>query len=182
MSTEDQNVDLQTQALLCVGCDKIYTDRGVSGSLSSRPGLDRALARLKPGDTLVVWRLDRLGRSLVHLVRLMETLGRKRVAFQSLTEAINTRSSGGRLVFHMMAALAEFERTLISERTRAGIEAARASGHRVGRRPLLTTSQLEEARSRLTDGRANAKEIAGDFGMHVRTLLRGLDRLDEQDG
>ncbi|TBV76401.1 recombinase family protein [Pseudoxanthomonas winnipegensis] len=128
VSTEDQNLDLQIQALQRLGCARIYQDRGVSGATRSRPGLDKLMARLKPGDTLAVWRLDRLGRSLPHLVQMLEALGDRGVAFHSLTENIDTSTSGGRLVFHFMAALAEFERTLISERTRAGLASARLAG------------------------------------------------------
>lgn len=177
VSTEDQCLDLQIQALQHLGCDKIYSDHGISGAVNSRPGLDRSLARLKPGDTLAVWRLDRLGRSLPHLVWLLETLGRRKVSFHSITEHINTRSSGGRLVFHMMAALAEFERTLISERTRAGMEAARAAGRSIGRRPLLTQRQLIEVSLQLKRGQKTLREIAAELKVHPRTVQRGLARL-----
>jgi DNA invertase Pin-like site-specific DNA recombinase len=127
VSTDEQNLSLQIDALKAVGCEKIFSDQGISGSLASRPNLNRALRTLRPGDKLVVWRLDRLGRSLVNLIQLLDQLGEKGVRFHSLNENIDTTSSGGRLVFHMMAALAEFERTLISERTRAGMAAARAN-------------------------------------------------------
>ncbi|WBO58473.1 recombinase family protein [Acidocella sp. MX-AZ03] len=133
VSTDEQNLSLQIDALKAVGCEKIFSDQGISGSLASRPNLNRALRTLRPGDKLVVWRLDRLGRSLVNLIQLLDQLGEKGVRFHSLNENIDTTSSGGRLVFHMMAALAEFERTLISERTRAGMAAARAKGKHVGR-------------------------------------------------
>ncbi|VVE82968.1 recombinase family protein [Pandoraea sputorum] len=179
VSTEDQNLDLQIQALKRLGCDKVFTDHGVSGSATSRPGLERAMTRLKPGDKLVVWRLDRLGRSLAHLVRLLESLGRRDILFQSLTEHIDTSSSGGRLVFHMMAALAEFERSLISERTRAGMAAARANGKHLGRRPLLSPEQVGYARSLLDDGTTSTHEVALQLGVHPRTVTRMLARVDE---
>lgn len=181
VSTGDQSLDLQIQALQRLGCDKIYSDHGISGSVSSRPGLDRAMARLKPGDTLAVWRLDRLGRSLPHLVWLLEALGRRKVAFHSITEHINTHSGGGRLVFHMMAALAEFERTLISERTRAGMDAARAAGRTIGRKPLLSPRQLHEASIRIECGDCTLREVAAELKVHPRTLQRGLARLNTEE-
>jgi len=177
VSTEEQSLTLQLQALESLGCDKIYSDHGISGGVASRPGLEKALSRLKPGDTLVVWRLDRLGRSLFNLVKLLESLGRRGIAFYSLTEHINTDSSGGRLVFHMMAALAEFERSLISERTRAGMAAAKANGKRLGRQPRLTSSQLDEVNRRLSSEQASINEIAADLQVHPRTIMRGLKRM-----
>ncbi|WP_024888757.1 recombinase family protein [Luteimonas huabeiensis] len=177
VSTDEQNLDLQIQALERDGCDRVFTDSGISGSLVSRPGLDRALAALAPGDKLVVWRLDRLGRSLVHLVQLLDDLGRRDVRFKSLCEHIDTSSSGGRLVFHMMAALAEFERTLISERTRAGMAAARAQGKHVGRRPSLDREQCLQALGYLDAGRSPAW-TARHFGVTERTLLRLVGRIE----
>ncbi|MGS0979332.1 recombinase family protein [Burkholderia glumae] len=177
VSTGDQNLDLQIQALERLGCDKIYNDRGVSGAASSRPGLDRAMARLRPGDTLAVWRLDRLGRSLPHLVQLLERLGQREVAFHSVTEHIDTGSSGGRLVFHFMAALAEFERSLISERTKAGMAVARNAGRNVGRLPLLSPVQLRKAAVHLQQGTRSLSELARELGVHPRTVRRGLARL-----
>ncbi|WP_439855983.1 recombinase family protein [Pseudomonas yamanorum] len=174
VSTEDQNLALQILALKAAGCVKIYTDQGYSGSLSSRPGLDRAMRRLKPDGKLVVWRLDRLGRSLSHLVQLLEQLARRGVRFQSITEHIDTTSPGGRLIFHMMAALAEFERALISERTRAGMSAARAEGKLVGRRPSLTLLQCEEARHLIVQHGLSNQEVAARFHIHLRTLRRLL--------
>lgn len=177
VSTEDQNLDLQVQALQRLGCTRIYKDHGVSGAIRSRPGLDKAMACLKPGDTLAVWRLDRLGRSLPHLVQILEALGDRGVAFHSLTESIDTSTSGGRLVFHFMAALAEFERTLISERTRAGLASARSAGKRIGRQPLLSASQLHAAAVLRDEGHQSLTQIARDLGVHPRTLQRGLRKL-----
>ena len=174
VSTEEQSLDLQVQALEQAGCEKIYTDHGVSGATHSRQGLDRALAALRAGDKLVVWRLDRLGRSLSHLVQLLEKLGRRKVRFHSVTENIDTTSSGGRLVFHMMAALAEFERSLISERTRAGMAAARAQGRHMGRQPSLSRTQCDEALRLMHEEQWTRAQAAAHFGVHPRTLLRHL--------
>ncbi|WP_080431511.1 recombinase family protein [Burkholderia ubonensis] len=137
VSTEEQCLDLQLSALKAAGCDTILSDHGVSGSRFDRPGLHEALRIAQVGDTLLVWRLDRLGRSLRHLLEAVNSLGQRGVEFASLTERIDTRSSTGMLMFHMIAALAEFERSLISERTRAGMAAARARGAKIGR-PKVT--------------------------------------------
>ena len=174
VSTDEQNLALQLQALTAAGCVRIYSDQGISGSKASRPGLDRALRRLKPGGKLIVWRLDRLGRSLGHLIKLLEHLGRRGICFHSLTEHIDTSSSGGRLVFHMMAALAEFERALISERTRAGLAAAKAGGKQLGRRHSLSMEQCREARKLMELHSWSKKETALYFGVHPRTLNRRL--------
>ncbi|WP_397475463.1 recombinase family protein [Pusillimonas sp.] len=176
VSTDDQNMGLQLKALKAINCDKIYTDHGVSGARSSRPGLAQALAVLRPGDKLVVWRLDRLGRSLVNLIQLLEQLGQCEVLFLSLCEQIDTTTSGGRLVFHMIAALAEFERNLISERTRAGMAAARAQGKHLGRASALSPEQCQEARKLLNGGLAPAL-VAARFKVHPRTLQRRLAKL-----
>ena len=137
VSTDDQNLALQHDALTAAGCAKIYEDRK-SGAKAERPGLALALEVARAGDSLVVWRLDRLGRSLKDLITLAESLERREVGLKSLKEALDTGSSGGRLIFHMFGALAEFERDLIRERTRAGLVAARARGRRGGRPKLLT--------------------------------------------
>lgn len=125
VSTVEQSLDLQIAALKTAGCTDIFTDQGLSGADFQRPGLKKALHHLKSGDMLVVWRLDRLGRSLVDLIQTVNGLSKRGCEFRSLTESIDTSSSGGRLVFHMMGAMAEFERAIISERTKAGMEAAR---------------------------------------------------------
>ncbi|WP_332309088.1 recombinase family protein [Candidatus Burkholderia verschuerenii] len=172
VSTEEQNLALQTLALEAAGCVRIFTDHGVSGAKVTRPGLERALRRLKPGGKLVVWRLDRLGRSLTHLVKVLDHLGRRHIRFQSLTESIDTTSSGGRLIFHMMAALAEFERALISERTRAGMAAARLQGKSLGRQPSLTPEQCFEALLLREKNQWSTREVAAHYGVHPRTLRR----------
>ncbi|PYB71682.1 MULTISPECIES: recombinase family protein [Rhizobium] len=172
VSTEDQKLDLQIQALKQRGCTKIYSDHGISGQDFHRPGLDALTKVLKPGDTLMVWRLDRLGRSLMHLVRLVDELGRRGIHFLSLCENIDTSSPGGRLIFHMMAALAEFERSLISERTRAGMAAARNLGRHVGRKPILSDEELLCAAHALESGEATIFDLAKAHGLAPHSLRR----------
>ncbi|TQI75339.1 DNA invertase Pin-like site-specific DNA recombinase [Bosea sp. AK1] len=172
VSTYEQNLDLQLAALQAAGCSEVFTDHGVSGASFDRPGLADLLTALEPSDMLVVWRLDRLGRSLVELVRLISELGARQVEFHSLSEAIDTSSPGGRLLFHLLAAMAEFERSLISERTRAGMAAAQARGKHVGRQPALNAEQRHEARLEVKKPGADLAEIAGRYGVHPRTLLR----------
>jgi len=132
VSTLDQHLHLQEDALQAAGCEKLYRDTA-SGAKTERPGLEKALEDLRSGDTLVVWKLDRLGRSLKHLVETVQALGEKGIGFRSLQESIDTTTSGGKLVFHLFAALAEFERDIIRERTQAGLAAARARGRKGGR-------------------------------------------------
>ncbi|MCX2696484.1 recombinase family protein [Ochrobactrum chromiisoli] len=180
VSTEEQRMDLQMDALKRAGCTHIFEDHGVSGKSFDRQGLDAALAKLKKGDMLVVWRLDRLGRSLSKLIEFMESLGHRGVEFRSLSENIDTSSSGGRLLFHMMAALAEFERSLISERTRAGMQAAKLQGRHLGRPPSLTTSQVDEAIVALVQNGEYLTEIAHRFNVSPRSLRR-LVRLRQQE-
>jgi DNA invertase Pin-like site-specific DNA recombinase len=134
VSTDEQTLHLQEDALKAAGCDRLFTDT-ISGSTSERPGLAEALDFIRPGDTIVVWRLDRLGRSLRHLIETITDLEKRGIGFRSLTESIDTTSPGGKLIFHIFGALAEFERDLIRQRTRAGLEAARARG-RTGGRPF----------------------------------------------
>ncbi|WP_144157892.1 recombinase family protein [Paraburkholderia sp. BCC1885] len=174
VSTDDQNLDLQVAALEATHCDDIFTDQGISGARFSRPGLENALTILSKGDTLVVWRLDRLGRSLHKLVELVEQLGERGIQFVSLTECIDTTSSGGTLLFHIMAALAQFERSLISERTRAGMAAARKRGKPMGRRRALSPEQCCEARILLEGERLNV--VAAKLNVHPVTLRRSLGR------
>ena len=174
VSTEEQHLDLQLAALKARKCDVVFSDHGISGARFDRPGLEDALARAERGDTFVVWRLDRLGRSLSHLVRVVGDLSKRGVEFESLTENIDTKSPTGMLIFHMIAALAEFERALISERTRAGVAAARSRGKKVGRPPALSEAQREQARN-LLEG-CNEAVVAQTFNVHLRTLRRHLDR------
>jgi DNA invertase Pin-like site-specific DNA recombinase len=176
VSTVDQNLALQRDALIAAGCGRIFTDEGVSGSVTARRGLDAALAALNSGDTLVVWKLDRLGRSLSHLVTLIAELGSRNVNFRSLSDPIDTASSGGRLVMHIMGALAEFERGLIVERTQAGIQAAKKRGVRLGRRPSLASAQVEHARALIERG-DSPRAVARTLRVGKSTLYRALKPL-----
>lgn len=169
--TDDQNLALQRDALREAGCGQLFEDQGVSGKERVRPGLDAALSILESGDVLVVWRLDRLGRSLVHMLALIDDLSARGIGFRSLSECFDASSSGGRLVFHLMAALAEFERALIGERTRAGLAAARARGRRLGRPPRYTDKQRRDALRSIRLG-CPVKEVAKIHGIHQRTLYR----------
>lgn len=171
VSTQDQNLDLQINALKKADCNVIYTDKGISGATLSRPGLASLQKKLHPGDTLVVWRLDRLGRSLRYLIDTIDKLGRNNIHFISLTEHIDTTTSGGKLLFHMMAALAEFERSLISERTRAGMAAARIRGKPMGRPPALSPTQHQEVLQALSE-QVPLDSIAQTYSVHPRTIRR----------
>ncbi|MDR0242649.1 MAG: recombinase family protein [Burkholderia sp.] len=174
VSTDEQHLDLQVDALRNAGCGEIFIDQGISGTKFSRPGLDSALGRLSPGDCLMVWRLDRLGRSLGKLIDLVSDLEERGIEFESLTESINTKSSSGLLVFHMMAALAQFERNLISERTRAGMAAARARGISLGRKPALNKEQRILALELLQN--KSISEVASYFDVNPRTVKRIISR------
>ncbi len=171
VSTDDQNLDLQRDALRCVGCDKIYEDRK-SGAAADRPGLSTALEVAREGDTLVVWRLDRLGRSLKDLIKLVEILEARSIAFRSLQESIDTSSNGGRLVFHLFGALAEFERNLIRERTNAGLAAARARGRVGGRRKQLDSEKRQLAVQLYVERKHTIVEICRLMGISKPTLYK----------
>ncbi|WP_137131091.1 recombinase family protein [Rhizobium sp. FY34] len=173
VSTEDQCLDLQMIALKEAGCIRIFSDHGISGKVLDRPGLKLAIEAVKPGDKLLVWRLDRLGRSLRHLIQLVDELGRRGVEFHSLTENIDTSSSSGRLIFHIMGALAEFERNLISERTRAGMAAARKRGVHLGRRSSIGLSEVLHLRNAYSAGMEMA-QLTSRYGVSERTLRRYL--------
>ena len=173
VSTQDQKLDLQRQALQAAGCDLIFEDN-ISGTRAKRPGLDKVLAKLAPGVVVVVWRLDRLGRSLSHLVEVLKVIESKGAGFVSLNEAIDTTSASGRLVFHMMAALAEFERSLIVERTQAGLAAAKARGAKLGRRRKLTPKQVAHGRA-LLDAGETGHAVAQSLGVSRATLYRSLE-------
>ena len=169
VSTHDQNLDLQQDALTAAGCDKIVVDQ-VSGAKKQRTGLDRVLDTLREGDTLVVWRLDRLGRSLKHLIELVGELEGKGVAFRSLQESIDTTSPGGRLVFHIFGALAEFERNLIQERTQAGLAAAKARGRKGGRPKSLNAEKRKMAVKLFQEGNHSVQELCRLVGVSKPTL------------
>lgn len=151
VSTQEQNLQLQIHALKQADCQKILEDQA-SGNCTDRPGLTRALDMLRQGDTLVVWKLDRLGRSVKQLVHLVSSLQEQGVEFKSLTDSIDTGTASGRFFFHVMASLAQMERELIVERTRAGLEAARRQGRRGGRKRKMTDSKMESARKLLANG------------------------------
>jgi len=172
VSTDEQNLDLQLRALSAAGVEQTFQDQATGASIK-RPGLDGALAKLGGGDTLVVWRLDRLGRSLPHLISTIQGLGDRGVGFQSLTESIDTTTAGGRLVFHIMGALAEFERALIVERTKAGMGAARARGVHLGRLPSLSPAQVSHAR-KLVEAGESPTSVAQSMKVGRSTLYRAL--------
>lgn len=174
VSTDDQSLALQVDALVAAGCEQIFRDEGVSGARKSRPALDQLLATARSGDVIVAWRLDRLGRSLSHLIDLISALRKRGVAFVSLCEAIDTDTASGRLLFHMMGALAEFERALISERTRAGVAAARIRGSKLGRPKRLCSRDVEAARALLTNGVATISELARQMDIPRPTLARAI--------
>jgi DNA invertase Pin-like site-specific DNA recombinase len=171
VSTEDQHLDLQRDALRQAGCDVIY-EEAASGKNSLRPELEQCRKALRSGDTLVVWRLDRLGRSLPDLVHIVAELERGGVSFESLTEKIETGSAAGKLVFHVFAALAEFERSLIHERTRAGLAAARARGRSGGRKPKLEEKQVQEIKALLRDPDIQVADVARQYGVSRTTLYK----------
>ncbi len=178
VSTTDQDAALQLDALNAAGCYRVFVDT-MSGSLERRPELDKLLDQLRPGDTLVVWRLDRLGRSIRHLIDQLHVLADRGVGFRSLQETIDTTSPGGRLVFHVFAALAEFERDLIRERTNAGLQAARARGRRGGRPPQLTANQVRTARRMYEQQDMTVAQIGQVLGVSRTTIYRTLNRQPE---
>jgi DNA invertase Pin-like site-specific DNA recombinase len=173
VSTLVQTVDLQTDALTQAGCELTFTDTS-SGAKAGRTGLAEALSHVRPGDTLVVWRLDRLGRTLPHLIQTVEDLKARGVGFRSLTESIDTTTSAGQLIFHIFGALAEFERNLIRERTQAGLVAARARGHLGGRRRLLNAKQIAQARTLYADRNNSIADICRTLKISRTTLWRYL--------
>jgi len=178
-STTDQHLDLQIDALTVAGCYRVFTETA-SGARTDRPVLDQLLDQLRPGDTLVVWKLDRLGRSLRHLVDTVTGLADRGVGFRSLQESIDTTTPGGKLVFHVFAALAEFERDLIRERTAAGLTAARARGRNGGRPPVLDAGQVELARELYASRRYTTAEIARRLKVGRSTLYRYLGPKGDQ--
>jgi DNA invertase Pin-like site-specific DNA recombinase len=163
VSTQDQTLDLQTDALTRAGCDKIFTDTA-SGAKFSRPGLAEAMSHLRSGDTLVVWRLDRLGRTLKHLIATITDLNEQGIGFKSLQESIDATTSGGKLIFHVFGALAEFEREVIRERTQAGLQAARARGRDPKKAAL--------AKKLYADGAMPVQEICDTLHIGRSTLYR----------
>lgn len=171
VSTAEQNLTLQTDALAAAGCERVFIETA-SGAQRDRPELGCALDYMRPGDTLVVWKLDRLARSMRQLIDTVELLQSKGMGFRSLTEAIDTTTAGGMLVFHIFAALAEFERAMIRERTRAGLEAARALGRKGGRPRSLADKDLKMARTMLRSPEVTMKEVAEHLRISPATLYR----------
>lgn len=170
VSILDQNLDLQLQALQAAGCGRVFDDRA-SGTVATRPGLANALDVMREGDVFVVWKLDRLGRNVGHLVGFVEALHHRGIQFKSLTDSIDTTSPGGRFFFNIMASLAQMERELIVERTRAGLAAARLRGRNGGRRRSMTPAKIEAARKLLAAGTA-PRDVAASLGVSVPTLYR----------
>ena len=177
VSTAVQDGALQRDALANAGCVRFFEDKA-SGAKSDRPGLNEALAYVREGDVLVVWKLDRLGRSLPHLIETVNTLGRRGVGFKSLTEGVDTSTSNGRLVFHIFGALAEFERDLIRERTGAGLTAAR--GRKGGRKAVITPEKLARAKALIAEG-FNVREAAGRVKVGKTALYEALASQQPQD-
>jgi DNA invertase Pin-like site-specific DNA recombinase len=178
VSTDDRNLNLQHDALHASGCDKIFEDY-ISGAKATRSGLDSALEMLRSGDTLVVWRLDRLSRSIKDLIQMSELLKGRSIGLKSLTEAIDTTTSGGQLIFHIFAALAEFERNLIRERTSAGLAAARARGRVGGKPKTLDANKRQLAIKLYFDGHHTVKEICQMMGISKPTLYQYIDAESE---
>jgi DNA invertase Pin-like site-specific DNA recombinase len=173
VSTDDQSAALQEDALKKAGCIRTFSDHA-SGSKASRPELDRMLDQVRPGDVVVVWRLDRLGRSLRNLIDLVETLADRGIGFRSLSESIDTTTANGRLFFSIMGALAEFERDLIRERTHAGLAAARARGRVGGRPSVMNAKKIATARKLYASQEHTVTEIAELLNVSVATIYRHL--------
>ena len=174
VSRDGQNLDLQLDALAKTGVDTVYQEHASGATASGRPELAQCLKALRAGDTLVVWRLDRLGRSVADLVRIAQDLQTRGIDLVSVIEAIDTRTPGGRLMFHMFAAVAEFERNVIQERTAAGLASARARGRVGGRKPKLTAKDAREIKTLLTDPLASVADIAARYKVSRTTLYKSI--------
>lgn len=172
VSTDDQNPDMQLTALKRAGCKKLFEDR-LSGATTKRPALLRCLKTLESGDTLIVWKLDRLGRSLRDLIAMLDDLKQRGIRFQSLTEAIDTETPTGRAMWQMIGVLAELERSMITERTRAGVKAAQRRGVQFGRKPKMTRQQIDHARQLIEQG-DDRQKVADLFKVSRKTLYRVL--------
>ncbi|AWJ92881.1 resolvase (plasmid) [Azospirillum baldaniorum] len=172
---EGQDTSAQVDALRVAGCMRVFQEAG-SGGRWDRPELHRLLDQLRPDDVVVVWKLDRLSRSLKDLLLILERIEQAQAGFRSLTEAVDTTGPAGRMMMQMLGAFAEFERAMIRERTRAGLEAARNQGRHGGRRPKLTTAQCREIVEMVTSGRKSAAEVSRLFGVHPATVSRLLSR------
>lgn len=174
VSTQEQNLSLQIDALKAIGCETWYEEK-VSGTKLNRPQLQNALKALRKGDILVVWKLDRLGRSLKDLIQIISDLQEKEISFYSIKDNIDTSSASGKLFFHLFAALAEFESNIIKERTNAGLIAARARGHKGGRPKKITAKEAAKAKAMLSDPTITKTEIAKHFGITRATLDKYLN-------
>lgn len=179
VSTQEQTLDLQLDALKKAGCGRVFTDT-ISGAKAERKGLSEALDFVRNGDTLVVWRLDRLGRSLKHLIETVKSLHDHGVGFKSLTEQIDTTTSGGKLIFHVFGALAEFERDLTRERTQAGLQAARARGRQGGRPRRLDEKKIKMLQALYADKSNSVEEILSTLGVSKSTLYRYVRRVESK--
>ena len=179
VSTDDQTTALQHDALRDAGCDRVLEDKGVSGVAKQRPALTRALDEIGKGDVLIIWRLDRLGRSLSDLLRIGEQLAGKGAHLRSLQDGIDTTTASGKLVFHIMGSLAEFERSLLAERTKAGLEAARQRGVKCGRRPKVTKAKLDHA-MRLIQSGVKVPEVAKTIGVGRSTLYQAIQQAERR--
>lgn len=175
VSTQDQSPQLQLDALRARGCEQVFQEQ-TTGTTRERPELNACLRTLRSGDNLVVWKLDRLARSMKDLIEIVHGLEKRGVGFQSLTDAIDTTSAGGKFVFHVFGALAEFEHSLIRERTVAGLAAARARGRRGGRKPKLSKADVRKAAAMLLDPLVTKTEVAEHFGVSRATLNQSLTR------
>lgn len=175
VSTIDQNLDLQLDALRNQGCEKLFEDK-INGSKLNRPGLSKALEELRKGDTLVVWKLDRLGRTLRNLIELINDLQEKGIMFQSIKDGIDTSNSIGQFFFHITGAFAELERNLIRERTKAGLDAARARGRKGGRKPSLNTKQIQMMLEIYNARSTSVAEIHAQFKISRKTFYRYVEK------
>lgn len=171
VSRNEQNPEMQRNELEASGCERIFEER-ISSRKESRPQLEAALDYCREGDRLVVWKLDRLGRSIKELIELVNSLEERGVEFKSLRESLDTSTPGGKLVFHVFASMAEFERDVIRERTMAGLEAARARGRKGGRKPAMDEKKIALARRMMSDRENNATEVAETLGISKATLYR----------
>ncbi|MBY0544100.1 MAG: recombinase family protein [Gammaproteobacteria bacterium] len=180
VSTADQHLRMQEDALKSAGCQEIFHDIA-SGAKTARPGLEDALAYLREGDTIVVWKLDRLGRSIQHLIQTVKELNEKNIGLQSLQENIDTTTSGGKLIFHIFSALAEFERDLIAERTQAGLKAARARGRLGGRPSLLDNRQINRMIEMYDEGKNTVAEICKIYDISRPSFYNYLKQKKRQE-
>ena len=176
VSDKEQTEDLQIDALNQAGCDVIYGDHGVSGAIKKRQGLGELLASLQQGDTLCVWKLDRLGRSTIHLLQMLDDLRKRGIDFQAITQGIDTTTAVGRMLYGQLAVFAEFEREQISERTKAGMRAAKSRGKHIGRPRKLTDTQIAYARSQIASRQNTITHIARSYGVAPLTLSRATQR------